>query len=429
MRCNFPLFLALIQICVQLSGQSAPGLSWNVQPGEVDWDEEFALLAEELCTRHPDLFFYGDSAEFYRSMAGVAAASGERSVFDVAVMLQQVLAGLGDNHTLVNYHYLIKSRYILPVECYWFEDGIYVTGARKEYERLLGEKIIGINHYPLTRVIDSLSTLIPGGNQSRLMDLAGRMITWTQLLNHFGFADTTGLELVYEAGPGDTLNQLITLPSGESEFVRADPEVLPMGWQDRKTYFRAIYLKDDRILYVQYNKCWSREAEEKYGTGASALFMPSFREFEKNVLDTIREQEIRKLVLDLRFNDGGSDVQGTRFIRKLEHTGIGDRAGIYLVTGRKTASEALVNAYDLIDTFRVTVVGEESGGRPNHFGCVERFVLPGSGLVINCPTNYISVTEGDPPALIPGIRAPLTYADFSTGVDPALEVIRRHPGR
>ena len=109
------------------------------------------------------------------------------------------------------------------------------------------------------------------------------MLTWTPLLDHFGFSDQEIFELAYE-NDQETMEKItIQFPEQDSKVVSIQPEKYPLGWQDRKSYFRDHYFPEDRIYYIQYNKCWSREAEENYGTGASALFMPSFKEFEKKV--------------------------------------------------------------------------------------------------------------------------------------------------
>ena len=96
------------------------------------------------------------------------------------------------------------------------------------------------------------------------------------------------------------------------------------------------------------------------------------------------------------------------------------------MVGRKTTSEALINAVDFMKYKGVVVVGEESGGRPNHFGDVRRFVLPESGLIISHSTRYFDLLDEDLPAISPDVEAPLRFKKFTEGVDPALEAVRKH---
>ena len=206
------------------------------------------------------------------------------------------------------------------------------------------------------------------------------------------------------------------------------PDPLPLGWQDRNSYFRDHYFADEHIYYIQYNKCWSREAEEAFGSGASALFMPSFKEFEKEVIKTIRKKEIDKLVIDIRFNNGGNPLQWTDFVGKLQKIKLAERADIYLMIGRMTYSEAIINAVDMIKAFNPILVGEASGGKPNHMGEVKRFVLTTSNLVVSYSTKYFRLLEDDPPALIPDIPVNESFTGFMEGKDEAMEAIRMHSG-
>jgi hypothetical protein len=394
--------------------------------GEIDWDYEIDLLGRELAEKHPDLFFKTDSAFFYSEMRKVAAEAPGKSHFYIAVKLQQIMAKMGDAHTLMNYHFHVDKSLILPVESYWFEDGIYIIRTDREYEALLGKRLIAINGTPLSVIIDSLTTLLVQDNQSLIKYQIPRMLTWSQLLSYFGFSDSekVNLHVVNESGTEEQI--AVHLPVSLGETVEIQSEAVPIGWQDQKAYFREHYFEGEKIYYIQYNRCWSREVEEDYGSGASALFMPSFKEFEKEVFQVLKKKEVDKLIFDLRFNSGGHPAQGKTFIEDLHKAKIKGKGEFYLLVGRKTSSEALINAVDFMKYEGVVVVGEETGGRPNHFGDVRRFVLPESGLIISHSTRYFDLQEEDPPSISPDVEAPETFNLFIEGVDPALEAVRMH---
>ncbi len=396
------------------------------QDQNIDWKYEIDLLGKELAQKHKNLFFQTDSIEFFDALDHIAAQASGNSLFHVSVQLQQVLAAMGDAHTRINYHFNIDRASILPLECYWFEEGIYILKTKREHQDVLGKRLTAINGYPLARVIDSLATLIVDDNPFLLKAELPSMIPWIQLLEHFGFADRNGLELELEDEHGQALKHYIHLPAKESETVSIRPIELPLGWQDRKSFFRDQYLPDEKIYYIQYNKCWSREAEEKFGSGASALFMPSFREFEKQVFHSIRKQDIDRLVFDMRFNSGGNSYQGTKFIEKLSNTKLNGAGKIFVIVGRHTFSSAILNTLDFLKNTDAVIVGEGTGGRPNHYGEVKRFVLPESKLVVSYSSKYFKVIEEDPSSIVPEIEALLYFKDFMNGIDPALEAIRNH---
>ena len=399
------------------------------QNGEViDWDYEIDLLARELSEKHPDLFFSTDSAWYFRAMRQVARATPGKSLFQVSIELQQVLASMGDAQTQINYHFLVEKNKILPFEFYWFEDGIYVLEADKVYEALLGKKLTAINDVPIEVVIDSLATLLVLDNQAVLKNQIPRMLVWFQVLEHFGFVSGKELSLtVHSTNKGEALSKVIYLPVELGEMLAVQPSTLPLGWQDQKSFFREQYFENEQLYYIQYNRCWSREAEEDYGSGASALFMPSFKEFEKEVFPVLKKKDIDKLVFDIRFNKGGHAAQGTEFIRKICKTLPKDHGNIFVLVGRMTNASAIVNTVDFMKSEEVVLVGEETSGKPNHFGEVNRFVLPESRLIVSYSTRYFTLLDEDLPAIVPNLVTPLGFDQYMKGIDPAMEAVSLIP--
>jgi hypothetical protein len=84
-----------------------------------------------------------------------------------------------------------------------------------------------------------------------------------------------------------------------------------------RSYFWSRFLEGDGILYVQYNRCWGRELEQKYSSTEKAGRLPSFTNFAARVLDDLKKPETSKFVLGLRFYPGGSSPQGTEFAREV----------------------------------------------------------------------------------------------------------------
>ena len=70
------------------------------------------------------------------------------------------------------------------------------------------------------------------------------------------------------------------------------------------------------------------------------------------------------------------------------------------------------------------LVGEETSGKPNFFGEVNRFVLPESRLIVSYPTKYYGLLDENPPSLIPDLLTPLGFDAYMKGIDPAIELIR-----
>ncbi len=127
----------------------------------------------------------------------------------------------------------------------------------------------------------------------------------------------------------------------------------------------------------------------------------------------------------MRFNGGGNSSQGTKFIEKLAKARFAP-SNIYLIVGRETSSSAIINAVDFMKNFEIVVVGEGTGGSPNHYGNVKRFVLPESKLVVNYSTQYFKLMEENTSSIIPDIETPLSFREYMQGTDPAMDAIRNH---
>ncbi|MEA3460374.1 MAG: hypothetical protein U9R49_00755 [Bacteroidota bacterium] len=390
----------------------------------IDWDYEIDLLARELAEVHPDLFFHTDSSWYFHEMNEVAAGAPGHSIFQVSVRLQQVLAAMGDAHTQINYHFLIDKSRILPLDCYWFEEGIYILKTDRLYDQLLGKKLVAINRVPIEVVIDSLSTLLVIDSQSVLKNSIPRMLTWFQVLEYFGFTSGNSVTMTVSNPSGTEEEAEIKVPLELGEMLAVKPTSIPLGWQDQKTFFWDRYYENEHLYYIQYNRCWSREAEEDYGSGASALFMPSFKEFEKQVFPVIKKRKIDKLVFDMRFNKGGHASQGTEFIKKICKTLPGDHDAVYVLVGRTTCAEAIINTVDFMRCTKVILVGEETCGKPNYFGEVKRFVLPESRLIVSHPTISVRLMDEDYPAVKPDMLTPIGFEQYMKGIDPAIEAVR-----
>jgi hypothetical protein len=71
-------------------------------------------------------------------------------------------------------------------------------------------------------------------------------------------------------------------------------------------------------------------------------------------------------------------------------------------------------------------VGEETGGKPNHYGEVKSFKLPHSGLQIYYSTRYFKEVPEDSNTIEPDVVATSSFEDYARGIDPALDWIIKH---
>jgi hypothetical protein len=96
-----------------------------------------------------------------------------------------------------------------------------------------------------------------------------------------------------------------------------------------------------------------------------------------------------------------------------------------VVLGRATFSSAILNAMDFKRLTNAIFVGEETSGKPNHFGEVKSFQLPTSKLSVNYSTKYFKMTDENVNTIAPDVKIEMSFSDFMKGVDPVYEWVKQ----
>lgn len=253
-------------------------------------------------------------------------------------------------------------------------------------------------------------------------------LCFVQLLEHFGFVPDG--KVMFKLASADGNMQLHELTPGSvnpQNLVSFRPEGVALCYRNARTLFSVHYEAADSLLYIQYNKCWSRELEEEYGNREQASRLPSFAALEDSVFATLRHRLVSRLVWDVRFNGGGNSIPGTRLAEKLagfmHQQDVPPR--VYVVLGAATFSSAILNALDFKRLLGACWVGEETSGKPNHLGEVRSFTLPTSGLQVQYSTKYFKNVDEEMNTLVPDVKIPMTFDDFRQGIDPVYEWIKK----
>ena len=391
----------------------------------IDWVSDIEFVKNELPAKHKNLNFKVPKELFESDLNSLSQQLGKLSDLEIAVRLQQIIAKMGDSHTVLDYRPFIDVNYLLPLKLYWFKDGIYIFQTSKDYENILGKKIISLNGFSIQTIIDSLSTLITIDNQALVKNQVPGLIPLAQLHNHFGFAN--GNIFTFEIASSLGEKEFINIPAGpvnNNDLVAFQADSLAPCWRNQRSFFSEQYFDQFKTYYIQYNTCWSKEIENQYGNREKAANLPSFMEFEEKVFSTLKNQYVKKFVFDMRFNSGGNSEQGTNFVNKLNKLKHKNKnMQIYVIIGRKTFSSAIINTMDFKQNTNAILLGEETGGKPNHFGEIKSIKLPSSGLELYYSTKYFSFTIENTNTITPDTYLEPTFFDYKSGIDPVFDWI------
>ncbi|MFW6078342.1 MAG: S41 family peptidase [Gemmatimonadota bacterium] len=390
------------------------------------WRADLAYFTTQLELRHPDLYHTIPRERFHGAVRAIRDRIPALSEHGIAVELARLLARVGDGHTLVP---LMWDRSLgfgrLPVELVRTSGGVSVLAADSSFGELVGARVLRIGSLDVDAVLDSVATIVSRDNAWTPYTDAAEYAGVPEILHTLGITTTFDrVPLVVEDRSGDRRQLELAAVDREApirwdygEYGGSRP------WLSRRddAYWLTV-LPDDTTAYVQFNRA-DRDKEEE-----------SVAEFGRRLLGLVREGSVRRIVLDLRWNRGGSRWRARHLLGALvavEHALGVSRSrrartpGGHLVTliGPNTFSAATQFALDLELHTNTAFVGLPTGGKPNHFGEVGRFRLPESGFEIRHSVYYHQATHARDtrPAIFPDRWVHWTPGDVAAGRDPVLE--------
>jgi hypothetical protein len=380
------------------------------------WQQAVEYLGSQLPYLHVNPYFKISKADFQQSVTELSAEVPNLNDEQIIVGMMRIIASLGDGHTRSYPEVEPVSFSSLPLEMRWLDDGLIVVAARSEYEQAVGTSVVQIGEHSVEQVFEAVKPLIAADNEMEILNSTPAYMVMPAILYGldlipqkervtFSFKHQDGsefsLELQPVAGDPDLFVSIY-------EKVGVQP---PLFEQDHQSFYWHQYLPEANAVYVQYNVCGEQEGKP-------------FQAFVDEIFGLIDQHKGVRLVLDVRFNGGGNEAVLTPLIKAIQaRPALNTPQTLFVIIGRGTYSSALQNAITLSQDTNAVLVGEPTGGKPNHYGEVRRFRLPNVDLLVQYSTRYwLKYPGSDPLTLEPDVRAPVTVGDLLAGRDPALEI-------
>lgn len=378
---------------------------------KIDWHADLNQLADELPKLHKNLFFNQEADQFYTRIRKLKDRVDHMNIYTIVMEIAQIVAAIGDAHTAV----ALPRHNRLPFECYWFQEGIYITLTTPEFEDLLFHKVVNVDGNPIEDVIKRLSKIVSYENQSFLKSQIPDHLICADML--FGLNIISKIETVRITIENQYHEQRdVILPVIKYDEWKPDAlyekamayEELPRYRKNKGKYFWSEFDCEKKVLYINYNKCQD---------------MPTLtvRDFSTQLTNDIESNvDIQKLVIDLRNNGGGNSELFKDFMKWLSiYSRLNCRDKLFVIVGRDTFSSALLNTYYLKRNTHALFLGEPTGGMPNHYGEVKYLSLSSSGLYIRYSTKYYELDDDNRlPSFMPDVEFPVRFKDYIQNVDP-----------
>ncbi len=389
------------------------------------WQADLDYFAREFPARQIDFATLTPRPRFDQEVAELRRQVPQLSDQEIGFSLMRIVASLGVAHTSIAFGSIsaIGATHSYPVEVQWFSDGLAVVAVAPQYQPALGCRVMRLGAKTPEQVEAALAPYIPHENDAYLHFQSPRYMTLVELMQHEQIVDRSGrLPLTCAKADGTEFTlEIAPEPSAKArrEMVRAGAVLHIPGELCQKhpdAFYWYEYLPDTHSLYIQYNKCRNDPGNP-------------FTNFVSNLLAFADGHPVQRVIVDLRFNGGGSSSVLRPLIEGLQaRPALLAKGHLYTLIGSETFSSGLMAAVDFHDRLHAILVGGPTGNKPNHCGEQQSFELPNSKLLVHYSTkHFILVPNADPSTLAPDVAVPVSLNDFLIGRDPVLETVLRQP--
>lgn len=406
--------------------------------------EDLDLLCKSLEEKHIDLFgaivkkemnkdnkvesdnkdeYYKKAKEkFYEDKQKIADNISDLSDMDFYFELLKLTVSIGDAHTNIALKNANEIVNMFPFSVKKLDNEWRIVTINKFNEQYLGNKLVAVNEYNISDVYNKISEIFSHeyNNTSRLDSGFAQWIYVAEALKYLGITeDISKVTLTVQDNKGDIHNiNLTSMAANEKngfDMVSIKSTTQPKTAQDRKKIYHFLELNKD-TFYIQYNSCVEDEK------------LP-MKQFVTQVEDELKSNKYKKVIVDLRYNGGGSDGLFIPMIEKLVELQKQNEFQMYTLIGAKTFSSAVTTAAMMKEAGSI-MVGEDTGNNVNHYGSTKSFKFKNLPFSVSYSTKYIDVTgllESAKPygygPLIPDIEVTSTLNSYIKGIDDDVEKI------
>ncbi|MGB5237715.1 MAG: S41 family peptidase [Flavobacteriaceae bacterium] len=390
-----------------------------------EWRQDLDFLHTAVHNDYPFLFKKISAADWDAKVKDLHSAIPQMEQHEILIGLTKLVASFEYGHTLLSLRQNQVPLHRLPLVLYHFDDGIYITGVQKNYKNLLGARIISIEDMPIEKVLERVRPVIPAENDQFVKGYGINYPTIPEVLHAQGVTGELKLELSLQLEKdGKMFEEIITampweeiprqygmiVPGKRWAGVR-DVSSTPLYLKDLDKIYYFEYLPEQKTVYVRHSQIQDQEGED----------IPTFY---ARLFDFIENNEVEKLILDVRLNGGGNNYKNKPIVTGIiANKKINQPGKFMVIIGRRTFS-ACQNLVNELHTYTNAIfVGEPTGENLNFYGDNRPVTLPNSEI-----NAYLSFAwwQDKPqwenrPWLAPQIATGMTFEQYRSNQDPALE--------
>jgi hypothetical protein len=391
-----------------------------------EYREDVEAFREAVKARHVDPFATLPEDEFDRRLDALSDMADNLTFLEFVVGLTRVGAALREGHTGLRPTSDDQLDLpMLPVELWPTTDGWTVLAAPREHAVLLGKRLTHIAGVSIEELAKGVLPLFPRDSEAAAPNAVDSLVRAPDLLEAAGLIGSAELaQQITVEGPDGSLHYRLNAVSEEGAVGPAAPESwvtvgepVPLWLRNRRLPWWRTTIDDGRTLYFQFNSA-DTGADKEWDAAAFQAFSNALAQ------EVTHDPTIIRLVVDLRWNDGGSwnDTRGL-LADLLSTNRFQKRGSLFVITSAVSFSAALRHLSALEDWLDPIIVGTPGAGRPGHRAELARFRLPNTQVQVRVSVVKQTDSTEHRPSYFPHLYTPFSSSDLRASLDPALEAI------
>ncbi len=359
--------------------------------------EDFKSLIKNLDEIHPNPFLFISKEDLEKDLYNLTSKSMDADELTFFFELMKIFSKIKDSHTRVKGIGRILSEKKYPFRLKFLNEKYYISAIDPEEKKYIGSQLLSLNNHPIDNVISKISEVITHENEVVLQNGIEQWIYEPDFLKYLGIVDENlSLEIQTESEifilePSEIIEEEFCNPREEN--IKNSETLNPKG------LYWSKYFEDLKTYYLQYNQCEDITEEEI-----------------REIINEIKNNEVRFVVVDLRNNVGGSSLildPLTKFLFENQ-----DKYTPVVFLSNVTYSAAIINALNILDCKNSISIGTKTSGSPTKFGETTTVTLTNTDLDVVISTKYFEekgYTFGQP--LVPKIETKQTVEQYLNAVD------------
>jgi len=397
------------------------------------WQDDLRFLQTTVNEDYPFLFKKTTSQEFNSAVETLHDQIPNMEDHEVIVGLSRVIALFKYGHTDISFRQEPFTFRQFPFNFYQYNDGVYIQGTHKNYEKALGAKVNAINGISIEDALKTIAPVVPSENDQYFKAFGINYLRIPEVLHAQGISNELSdtVELTLKKN-GETFKQSFTalekgkrIPVQYSHLFQKDDWLEARNQSETPLYLKNIdkiyyyeYLAEEKAVYVRHSQIQDDPSED----------IPTFY---KGVFDFIEANDVEKLILDVRLNGGGNNYKNKAVVTGIiKSEKINQVGNLFVILGRRTFS-ACQNLVNELDSYtNALFIGEPTSENVNFYGDNRQVELPNSKI----PVFLSFAWWQDKPQwendewLAPHISVDMSYSEYNSNKDPVLDVALNFAG-